>query len=173
MKKDVYYGIVMKQIQINPDIYFYFPDHFVEGTIEEGECWKVFIDIYGQEYFLAEDVISDNENNVVSYLIKRKDLIKNVEPANIEKVKAKYFFEARNRAVFGVFDVELNEIDFISLSISEFGRFLSDLSTKKPKSIYQGENLYKTIMQELKNNHDYSFANENLEDLDYGDYQKL
>ncbi|MDO5003217.1 MAG: hypothetical protein Q4E39_03190 [bacterium] len=76
MNNEEYIAILMRKKSITNGVGIYFPDHIMEGTIENDE-YDFFVDDYGNEHLLMTDgSTAFSDEDVVGFPILQKDLLR-------------------------------------------------------------------------------------------------
>ena len=148
-----YIGIIMKKEQVTEGVHIYFPYHITDGYLigdDEDDTERLFEDMYsGEQYLQYNDVNGSFSNeNVIGYLIKEKDLLKEYEDLSLSEAKQEYFDDSKEFTLIGFYIYSQEKIEFLKLGISDLFYYLNalKLSNQNPFEFISSEKLYELLL---------------------------
>lgn len=148
-----YIGIIMKKEQVTGGVHIYFPYHITDGYLigdDEDDTERLFEDMYsGEQYLQYNDVNGSFSNeNVIGYLIKEKDLLKEYEDLSLSEAKQEYFDDSKELTLIGFYIYSQEKIEFLKLGISDLFSYINalKLSNQNPFEFISSEKLYELLL---------------------------
>lgn len=126
MNNEEYIAILMKKKSITNGVGIYFPDHIVEGTIENGE-YAFFVDNYGREYLLMTDgSTAFSDEDVVGFPILQKDLLRKYEGLSKSEALIEYFDDVNETTTISFYHYDTGKNIFLNFNFSKLLDYINE-----------------------------------------------
>ncbi len=151
MDKERYVGIIMTKEEATEGVYFYFPKRIVEGyLLDETDEYSLFNEIFtGKDFLLYNDPHGGfSGEEVVGFIIKKRDLLEQDEGLSEEETKQEYFDNSKELTIVGFYLYEQEKIAFLKLGVSELYEYIKNigLNMTNPFEFISSEKLYNMLL---------------------------
>lgn len=126
MNNEEYIAILMKKKSITNGVGIYFPDHIVEGTIENDE-YDFFVDDYGNEHLLMTDgSTAFSDEDVVGFPILQKDLLRKYEGLSKSEALIEYFDDVNETTTISFYHYDTGKNIFLNFNFSKLLDYINE-----------------------------------------------
>lgn len=152
MDEERYIGIVMTKKEVTVGVQIYFPDHITDGYLvgDEDETDKLFEDMYSGTHYLQYNDPNGafSVEDVVGFIIKEKDLLKQDEGLSLSEAKQEYFDNSKELTLVGFYLYRQEKIEFLKLGINDLFSYLNnlELNNQSPFEFASSEKIYELLL---------------------------
>lgn len=126
MNNEEYIAILMRKKSITNGVGIYFPDHIIEGTIENDE-YDFFVDDYGNEHLLMTDgSTAFSDEDVVGFPILQKDLLRKYEGLSKSEALIEYFDDVNETTTISFYHYDTGKNIFFNFNFSKLLDYINE-----------------------------------------------